>query len=252
MATSFETILSTIFQTIDGNDDGHLTKSEIFKAATKHRTTLEALLNTAPDDLCNQLGCLLKPNSIKTFFLFPTKEKGKITYSEFSNYVCRRILDSILQELFRVMDRNGDAKLTKTELGKTLLMHATKIQEFVPRITATGIATQTDLLFKPKHCMELFANAATNEPGLVTLQEFQDILSNSPGNDTAQDETTASNDATTVATPLLPSGVPAGPPLKTPTQPSKPPPKPDVLPPDDDLAPPPPAPQQPDKIEDVL
>ena len=112
---TYDETLGNLFQLIDINKDGVLSKIEILKAVTTHSSKIETILASASNDLSG-LQVLLIPRKLEVFFSFATAEPGKATSAEFALFARQRALHHILEEIFQLIDGNGDGKLSKSEL----------------------------------------------------------------------------------------------------------------------------------------
>ena len=266
-SSSYEETLSTLFQLIDADGDGNLTKTEILKAVTRHSTDIEKIIS-ANDDLSG-LRVLLSPSKLSTLLAFSTEEPGKATAAEFTLYARQHAMLHVLGEIFSLVDANGDGKLSKTEMRKALMLQAQNIQGFMSRLQATGVPVNEEALLKPKEFMSLFTKVETRESGFMYVDEFQRALSGFPktgnvsegiekGETTAEEEpekkTLSAKEEPEKKTlparppePAMPAGGPSAPGPPPPNQPKEEKIEDDII-----VAPPPPPapPQQHDKQED--
>ena len=178
-SSSYEEALSTLFQLIDSDGDGKaVKKTEILKAVTRHSTDIEKIIS-ANDDLSG-LQVLLSPSKLSTLLAFSTEEPGEATAAEFALYARQHAVLHVLEEIFSLVDANGDGKLSKTEMRKALMLQAQKIQGLMSHLQATGVPVNEEALLKPKEFMSLFTKVETRESGFMYVDEFQRALSGFP------------------------------------------------------------------------
>ena len=170
-----DAILKSIYQVLDTDDVGCVAKEEFLGAVTEHLPDVQGIISRAMlDSNLSFLDFLLEMSEWKRLLSEVTTDNAdSITEEELSLAVKSRSQRIVLSHVFRLIDANGDGKLSKTEMTKALTRNAAEMNTHVDHLRKIGIATNADVLVKPRASMKLIAETETAEPGFITIREFE-------------------------------------------------------------------------------